>query len=98
MRTSWLASFSSSSFDSSLSSSNFLRSIASLMVGRTLPVCHELLDRLEDTMINRVLRFTALFQLAFCDEQGMIAAFNNVQFIRGGDFLADGCQHLQRAE
>jgi hypothetical protein len=62
------------------------------------PLCHELLDRLEDTMINRVLRFTAALQLAFRDEQGMIAAFDNVQFVRGGDFLADGCEHVQGAE
>ena len=98
MRTSWLASSSSSSFHSWLSSPNFLRSIASLMIKRTIPVCHELLDCLEDTMINRVLRFIALLQLAFCDEQGMITTFDDVQFIRGADFFADGCQHLQRAE
>ena len=71
---------------------------ATLMISSFKLSSHELLDRLEDTMINRVLRFAALLQLAFCDEQGMIAAFDNVQFIRGGDFLADGCQQVQWAE
>ena len=49
-------------------------------------------------MINRVLRFIALLQLAFRDKQGMIAAFDNVQLVRGGDFFTDGCEHIQRAE
>ena len=78
---------------------SFLESLDATLCFSSLKLTsYELPDRLEDAMINCVLGFSAVLELAFRDEQGMIAAFDNVQFVGGGDFWADGRKQVQRTE
>ena len=59
---------------------------------------HKMADRLQDALIDFILSLAARFELAFGNEQRMVSAFDDVQFICRCHFSSNGLQNAQGAQ